>query len=62
MIVHVSDRSKYRKSDSYAKKMSYTTSTFGCDYGDFLRIKSDPYIKSKYVVWFTNRNKQKERR
>ena len=62
MIVHVSDRSKYRKSDSYSKKMSYTTSMFGCSYEDFKRVKSDPYIKSKYVVWYSGRSKKKGRR
>lgn len=62
MTVHCSDKKRYRRGDSYAKKMAYTTSAFGCSYADFLRIKSDPYIKSKYVVWFTNRNKRKERR
>ena len=52
MIVHISDKTKYKRSDSYAKKMLYTSSVFGASYEDFKRIKSDPRLKSKYVVWY----------
>ena len=62
MTVHISDRTRFRLKDGYAKKMGYTTSVFGCSYADYQAIKSDPYIKSKYVVWYTGRRKKKERR
>ena len=52
MIVHISDKSKYKRSDSYAKKMLYTSSVFGATYEDYKRISADPRIKSKYVVWY----------
>lgn len=62
MTVHISERSRYKAKDGYAKKMGYTTSVFGCTYRDYQRIRSDPYIKSKYVVWYSKPRKKKERR
>ena len=59
MIVHISDKSKYKRSDSYARKMLYTNSIFGATYEDYKRISADPRIKSKCVVWYvktTTRN------
>ena len=61
MTVHISERSRFRFKDGYAKKMLYTTSVFGCSYRDYPRIRKDPYIHSKYVVWYSGRRK-KERR
>lgn len=52
MTIFLSDRSKYKKTDSYAKKMDYSTSIFGGTKSDFNRIRKDPYLKSKYVIWY----------
>ena len=53
MIIHLSDRDKYKKKDSYSKKMRYTTTIFGGLYDDFLRIKKDKNIRKKKVVWYS---------
>lgn len=53
MIIHLSDRDKYNKKDSYSKKMRYTTTIFGGSYDDFLRIKKDKNIRKKKVVWYS---------
>lgn len=62
MIVHISDRTKFKRSDSYARKMLYTSSVFGASYEDFLRIRGDPRIKKKYVVWYENPTSQRDGR
>ena len=62
LIVHISDRTKFKRSDSYARKMLYTSSVFGAAYEDFLRIRGDPRIKKKYVVWYENPTSQRDGR
>lgn len=62
LIVHISDRTKFKRSDSYARKMLYTSSVFGASYEDFLRIRGDPRIKKKYVVWYENPTSQRDGR
>ena len=62
MIVHISERRRFKAKDGYAKRMPYTTSVFGCSYRDYQAIRNDPYIRSKYVVWCSGRRKKKERR
>lgn len=53
MIVHISDRSKYKRTHSYARKMLYTSSVFGATFADYKRIKADPKIRKKYIVWYS---------
>ena len=62
LIVHISDRIKFKRSHSYARKMLYTSSVFGASYEDFLRIRGDPRIKKKYVVWYENPTSQRDGR
>ena len=62
LIVHISDRTKFKRSHSYARKMLYTSSVFGTSYEDFLRIRGDPRIKKKYVVWYENPTNQRDGR
>lgn len=62
MIVHISDRTKFKRRHSYARKMLYTSSVFGASYEDFLRIRGDPRIKKKYVVWYENPTSQRDGR
>ena len=64
LIVHISDRTKFKRSDSYARKMLYTfSSVFWASYEDFLRIRGDPRInKKKYVVWYENPTSQRDGR
>ena len=42
--------------------MLYTSSVFGASYEDFLRIRGDPRIKKKYVVWYENPTSQRDGR
>ena len=58
MTVHISDKRFYKKSDSYAKKMKYTTSVFGASYDDYKNICKDKKLNEKNVIWYTNRDIQ----
>ena len=62
LIVHISDRTKFKRNHSYVRKMLYTSSVFGASYEDFLRIRGDPRIKKKYVVWYENPTSQRDGR
>ena len=50
MTIHLSKKDRYKKSDSYAKKMTYTTSVFGASYKDYQRICKDKRLKDKHVI------------
>lgn len=53
MIIHLSDKKKYRKKDSYSKKMSYSITLFNGSWKDFQNLKKDKRITDKRIVWYS---------
>ena len=62
MTIHLSKKDRYKKSDSYAKKMTYTISVFGASYKDYKRICKDKKLNEKHVIWYTNEDVQPKKR
>lgn len=62
MTIHLSKKDRYKKSDSYAKKMTYTTSVFGASYKDYQRICKDKKLNEKHVIWYANEDVQPKKR
>lgn len=53
MRIHLSDKKQFKKTDSYGKKMSYTTTLFGGSYKQFQSLKKDDCLKQKYIIWYS---------
>lgn len=51
MTIHLSDKYLYRENDTYARKMTYTTSIFGATEEDYERLRNNAYVTSQYKVW-----------
>jgi hypothetical protein len=52
MRIHIARKKDYKKSDSYSKKMGYSTTIFYASYDEYIRYKNIPFIKNNYVVWY----------
>ena len=62
MTIHLSNRKLYKKSDSYAKKMTYTTSVFNVSYKMYKDICKNKHLNEKCVIWYSNEDIQPKRK
>lgn len=61
MTIYLSDKKRYKKSDSYGKKMTYTTTLFNGSYDDYKAICKNPVLSKKCVIWYRNHKSNKKR-
>ena len=52
MRIFLSDKKQFKKTDSYSKKMSYSTTLFNGSYKQFKELKNDNVLKHRYVIWY----------
>lgn len=52
MIIYIANKKDYKKSDSYSKKLNYTTTIFNASYAEYKSICNSPYCKKNCVVWY----------